>query len=63
MFKAALFDMDGVLNMFPDMFSRVYAEKMGLDPKPIEKFFRNEWERVLTGEADLKLLLKQHEYA
>ncbi len=60
MFKAALFDMDGVLNQYPDMFSRVYAEREGIDPKPIERFFKLHWQDVLEGNLDLKQLLVEH---
>ncbi len=49
-----LFDADGVLTLPEELFSVVYARSHGLDPKPFEQFFRNEWKSIATGKADLK---------
>ena len=49
-----LFDADGVLTLPEEMFSEVYARSHGLDPKPFEQFFRNDWKPIVTGQKDLK---------
>jgi putative hydrolase of the HAD superfamily len=49
-----LFDADGVLTLPEEVFSVVYARSHGLDPKPFEQFFRNDWKPIVTGIKDLK---------
>ena len=49
-----LFDADGVLTLPEEVFSVVYARSHGLDPKPFEQFFRNDWKPIATGKKDLK---------
>jgi hypothetical protein len=49
-----LFDADGVLTLAEEVFSVVYARSHGLDPKPFEQFFRNDWKPIVTGKVDLK---------
>ncbi len=60
MIKAVLFDMDGVLNMYHDVFSEVYAKRENLDPESIREFFKQYWAEVLVDNIDLKVLLKEH---
>lgn len=54
MIKAVLFDADGVLTLPEEVFSIVYARSRGLDLKPFEQFFRNDWPAIVTGKKDLK---------
>ncbi len=54
MIKAVLFDADGVLTLPEDVFSVVYARSHGLDTKPFENFFKNDWYPIVTGSKDLK---------
>jgi len=49
-----LFDVDGVVILPEEVFSVVYARSHGLDPKPFEQFFRNDWKPIVTGKVDLK---------
>ena len=49
-----LFDADGVLTLPEEVFSVVYTRSHGLDPKPFEDFFRNDWHPIVTGQKDLK---------
>lgn len=55
--RAVIFDADGVLILAPQLFSRVYATRRGLDPLSLEPFFGHDFKRALTGDADLKDLL------
>jgi len=45
--KATIFDVDGVMIIPPEMFSRVYAEKYGVNPGHYRSFlstiFRKHW--------------------
>lgn len=52
--KIVLFDADGVLTLPEEAFSVVYARSHGLDSRPFEQFFRNDWKPIVTGKADLK---------
>ena len=54
MVKAVLFDADGVLTLPEDVFSVMYTKSRGLDPKPFEAFFKNEWSDFVLGKRDLK---------
>ena len=49
-----LFDADGVLTLPEEVFSLVYTRSRGLDIKPFEQFFRNNWPAIVTGKKDLK---------
>lgn len=49
-----LFDADGVLTIPEDMFSVVYPRTQGVDPKPIENFFKENWKSIVIGNKDLK---------
>lgn len=54
MTKAVLFDVDGVLTLPEEVFSIMYTKSHGLDPKPFEDFFKNEWPDFVIGKRDLK---------
>jgi putative hydrolase of the HAD superfamily len=58
--KAALFDADGVVIVPQKIFSKQYAQKYGLDPESFEGFFRGAFSDAITGEADLKDLIRKH---
>lgn len=52
--KCIVFDADGVLTLPEEAFSVVYTRSRGLDIKPFEDFFKNEWQPIVTGFEDLK---------
>ena len=52
--KVILFDADGVLTLPEEFFSVVYAKSHGLDQKPFDDFFKNDWAEIVTGKVDLK---------
>jgi len=52
--KVFLFDADGVLTLPEELFAVMYARSRGLDPEPIQQFFKNEWNQIVTGKQDLK---------
>mgnify|MGYP001306858306 CR=1 FL=1 len=54
MSKYILFDADGVLTLPEEIFSIVYARSHALNAEPIETFFKNEWQQIVTGAKDLK---------
>lgn len=56
-YKAILYDMDGVVNRQPDYFSRVYARKHGIDTGALETFFNDDFLETSLGRADLKELI------
>lgn len=58
--KAALFDVDGVLNNAPELFSHIYADKHGLEVEDFNHFFRTKFRGALTGKIDLKDLIAQN---
>lgn len=51
--KLLLFDADGVLTIPEELFSVVYCKSHGLDPQPLEAFFKAEWHDYVTGKKDL----------
>jgi putative hydrolase of the HAD superfamily len=51
---AILFDADGVLTLPEEVFSVVYARSRGLDSRPFEVFFKQDWPAIVTGKKDLK---------
>ena len=53
MVKCTLFDVDGVLTLSEEIFSVYYAKSQGLDIKPFEYFFKNQWHSIVTGKKDL----------
>ncbi len=59
MIKAILFDLDGVIIKDP-IFSTVYAAEFGLTPEDMFPFFTKEFQKCLTGDADLKEALKPY---
>lgn len=60
MFKACLFDVDGVLAIPKEPFSRSYARKYGLDIAKFPDFFKGEFHDALIGKADLRDLIRKH---
>lgn len=54
-----LLDADGVLIKPSRYFSQVYADTHGLDHKKLDEFFRGDFRLALTGEADLKDLIRR----
>lgn len=56
-YKAILYDMDGVVNVQPEYFSRHYAKESGVDAGKLETFFDNEFLQTSLGKADLKQLI------
>lgn len=57
MFKAILYDLDGVVNRQPEYFSRVYARENGIDAGQLEAFFNNDFLQTSLGKDDLLELL------
>ena len=58
-YKAILFDADGVTVQAPDYFSRMYAQKHGLDVHDLEAFFDDRFRDASIGKADLKALIAE----
>ncbi|MBW3538079.1 HAD-IA family hydrolase [Candidatus Parcubacteria bacterium] len=58
--KAAIFDADGVVIMPQKLFAGQYAQRYGLDPKSFQVFFTGEFSDAITGQADLKDLIRKH---
>ena len=53
MIKIILFDADGVL-LTGTMFSKYLQKYLGINEDIIQPFFDNEFQKCLTGEADIK---------
>ncbi len=59
--KVLLFDADGVLVLPPKLFSEVYCERYGVDPKKQEQFYvTDEFKQALIGKLDLADAIKSH---
>ncbi len=59
MIKAILFDADGVI-INTEMFSVQLAKDYHIDPQKLLPFFKNEFQKCLTGKADLKVELQPY---
>lgn len=59
-FAAAVFDVDGVLNRPTHPFSKVYAQRRGLDHGAFDAFFAGPFLEALIGRADLIDLIAAH---
>lgn len=59
MLKAVVFDVDGVILKY-NLFSDRYCERFNLPIETLSPFFQNEFQKSVTGEVDIKELLKKH---
>jgi len=60
-FRVALFDVDGVLVIPPELFSQQYCEKYGVDPALQTRFYATkEFKDSTVGKFDLKDAIRMH---
>ena len=60
--KAILFDLDGVILKPRDKyFSEKYAEEQNVPIENIIPFFKNEYKKIMLGQADLKEVLSKYQ--
>jgi putative hydrolase of the HAD superfamily len=60
MIKSILFDADGVIVQREMYFSQRFSEEFGVPLKRILPFFKQEYQRCIVGEADIKVELKKY---
>lgn len=61
MIRAVLLDVDGVLAIPEELFSRKYAVSKGWEPQRFHNFFVGEFQQTLLGKLDLKELITRHQ--
>lgn len=62
MYKAALFDVDGVLNVQSEFFSHTYARENNLNIEALEHFFKGVFIEASLGRRDLvELITENHD--
>lgn len=55
--EAILFDVDGVLSLHQQPFSKAYAQRHHADYSPFRDFFQGDFQKALIGQADLMQLI------